>query len=238
MIHDFNDEALLRLWRTGSAPRFSFQLSMRLLAFLDVMDAVRTFDDLKLIPGCRIVPLFPEGEDTMVMPISASWQIVFRREFDVFSGLHVKYLLPETRAIETAAGEYDRPTMRKPTPPGSILEEFFIKPMGLKQSELADHIGIARPHLSGIVKKNDRPITADVALRLQAALKVPADFWLTLYSRYAAWREISNRPNDYLDIAPLTARVPTRLVYVDEHDIPSAADIDSNFGPPVANSPV
>lgn len=237
MIHDFNDESLLQLWQTGSAARFPDNLATRLLAVLDIMDAVRTLDELKLVPGCKVVPLFPEGEDTMVLPVTSMWHLVFRSEFDVFSGLHAKYLLPEIHAPEATAAEYHKPLMRKPTPPGSILDAFFIKPMGLKQLEIANHMNVAAPRLNRILQ-NKGPLTADTALRLQAALRVPADFWLTLQSRYEAWHEINNRGQDYLDIAPLAARVPTSQAYIDEHDIPSAIDIDASFGPTIAHIPV
>jgi len=67
--------------------------------------------------------------------------------------------------------------------PGEILEEDFLKPMGLSQYRLAKDIGVPARRINEIVK-GERAITADTALRLGRYFKMSAQFWLNLQSRY------------------------------------------------------
>ena len=68
-------------------------------------------------------------------------------------------------------------SQRKPTTPGEILNEEFLAPLEMTQKELADHIGCDVKVINRIV--NERTIvTAEMALKLGAALKTSADFWL------------------------------------------------------------
>jgi addiction module HigA family antidote len=67
--------------------------------------------------------------------------------------------------------------------PGEILEEDFLKPMGLSQYRLAKDIGVPARRINEIVK-GERGITADTALRLGRFFKMSAQFWLNLQSHY------------------------------------------------------
>ena len=61
------------------------------------------------------------------------------------------------------------PSDRSPTPPGEMLLEEFIKPLGMTQAELADRIGVSYVRLNEIVNGR-RGITPSTALRLAKAL--------------------------------------------------------------------
>jgi antitoxin HigA-1 len=67
--------------------------------------------------------------------------------------------------------------------PGEILEEDFLKPLGLSQYRLAKDIGVPARRINEIVK-GERAITADTALRLGRFFKMSAQFWLNLQSHY------------------------------------------------------
>ena len=67
--------------------------------------------------------------------------------------------------------------------PGEILEQDFLKPMGLTQYRLAKDIGVPARRINEIVK-GERAITADTALRLGRFFKMSAQFWLNLQSHY------------------------------------------------------
>jgi len=67
--------------------------------------------------------------------------------------------------------------------PGEILEEDFLKPMGLSQYRLAKDIGVPARRINEIIK-GERSITADTALRLGRFFKMSAQFWLNLQSHY------------------------------------------------------
>ena len=66
---------------------------------------------------------------------------------------------------------------RKPTSPGEILNEEFLKPMGMTQKQLADHLGCDVKVINRIINERTS-VTADMAVRLAAAFGMTAEFWL------------------------------------------------------------
>ena len=66
---------------------------------------------------------------------------------------------------------------RTPTLPGEILREEFLVPMGLTQKQLADHIGCDVKVVNRIVNGRCQ-VTAEMALKLGAALCTSPEFWL------------------------------------------------------------
>ena len=70
-----------------------------------------------------------------------------------------------------------RPRRRKPTPPGEILREEFLVPLGLSQKALADQLGCDVKVVNRIV--NGRcAVSAEMALKLGAAFRTSPDFWM------------------------------------------------------------
>ena len=68
-------------------------------------------------------------------------------------------------------------------PPGEILLEEYLKPLGLGQVQAAERLGISLNRLNEIVL-GKRGITADTALRLARYFGTSEQFWLNLQSRY------------------------------------------------------
>src|SRR5258708_35920535 len=64
-------------------------------------------------------------------------------------------------------------------PPGEILLEEYLKPLGLGQLEAAKRLGISLNRLNEIVL-GKRGITADTALRLARLLKTSPQLWMRL----------------------------------------------------------
>jgi addiction module HigA family antidote len=64
-------------------------------------------------------------------------------------------------------------------PPGEILLEEYLKPLGLGQVEAARRLDISLNRLNEIVL-GKRGITADTALRLSRLLKTSAQLWMRL----------------------------------------------------------
>jgi antitoxin HigA-1 len=64
-------------------------------------------------------------------------------------------------------------------PPGEMLLEEFLKPMGIGQVEASRQLGISLNRLNEIVL-GKRGITADTALRLGRLLKTSPQFWMRL----------------------------------------------------------
>lgn len=68
-------------------------------------------------------------------------------------------------------------SMRKPTSPGEILTEEFLKPMNLTQVALAKHIGCDVKVINRIINERTA-VTAEMAIKLSAVFKTSADFWM------------------------------------------------------------
>jgi len=66
---------------------------------------------------------------------------------------------------------------RAPTTPGEILSEEFLKPLGVTQKEFADHIGCDVKVVNRLVNGRTS-VTAEMAIRLGAALRMSPEFWL------------------------------------------------------------
>ena len=64
-------------------------------------------------------------------------------------------------------------------PPGEILLEEYLKPLGVGQLEAARRLGISLNRLNEIVL-GKRGITADTALRLSRLLKTSPQLWMRL----------------------------------------------------------
>ena len=71
----------------------------------------------------------------------------------------------------------DHPRRRRPTSPGEILREEFLVPLGLSQKRLADHLACDVKVVNRVV--NGRcAVTAEMALKLGAAFRTSAEFWM------------------------------------------------------------
>src|SRR5262252_9490906 len=75
-----------------------------------------------------------------------------------------------------------RAPLRNPHP-GEILEEEFMKPMGLTQNGLARSLGVPPRRINEIVLGN-RAITADTDLRLARYFSVSEGFFLGLQADF------------------------------------------------------
>jgi addiction module HigA family antidote len=92
---------------------------------------------------------------------------------------------------------------RKPTAPGEILSEEFLKPLGLTQKQLADHIGSDLKVINRIVNEKTS-VTAEMALKLAGALNTTPDFWLNAQKAldlYNAARKLRKIPKPLARVA-------------------------------------
>ena len=67
--------------------------------------------------------------------------------------------------------------------PGEVLNEEFLKPLGITAYKLSKEIGIPQTRTSQIIK-GKRRITADSALRFSKFFGNTAKFWLGLQNDY------------------------------------------------------
>lgn len=66
---------------------------------------------------------------------------------------------------------------RRPTTPGEILSEEFLKPLGMTQGQLANHLGCDIKVINRLINGRIR-LTADMALKLGSTFQMSAEFWL------------------------------------------------------------
>ena len=77
-------------------------------------------------------------------------------------------------------------TKHKPASVGEVLNEEFMKPMGLTQGVLAEAMGLQRKHVNELC--NDRrKVTAPTALILARVFGNSPDFWLNMQRRSDLW---------------------------------------------------
>jgi len=67
--------------------------------------------------------------------------------------------------------------------PGEVLKEEFLVPMNISVYLLARETGLSQTRLGQIIT-GKRSITAETALKLGRAFRVPAEFWLNLQALY------------------------------------------------------
>jgi addiction module HigA family antidote len=72
--------------------------------------------------------------------------------------------------------------------PGEILEEEFLKPLGISAYRLAKETKIPATRISQIIKGNRR-LTADTALRFAKFFGNSAEFWLGIQMEYDLRKE-------------------------------------------------
>lgn len=93
--------------------------------------------------------------------------------------------------------------MHNPAHPGEVLRDTVLGEGGLSVSEFARKLGVSRVALSRVV--NGRAaVSADMALRLAAALGTTAESWLAMQATYDLWRA-SRKPRPRIEPIKLAA---------------------------------
>jgi addiction module HigA family antidote len=88
---------------------------------------------------------------------------------------------------------------KDPTPPGEVLLEEFLKPLGLTQSAFAEHIGVSFKRINEIVNGR-RAITPETAWLFSQALGTTPQLWMNLQTTY----DLVHHPAPH-QVEPVTA---------------------------------
>lgn len=94
------------------------------------------------------------------------------------------------------------PTHRKPTHPGEMLLEEFLKPMNISQRALSNLLRVPYQRINEIIN-GKRGITPSTALRLAKAFDMSEDFWLNLQLRWDLYRARQKEGKILKSIKPL-----------------------------------
>ena len=79
------------------------------------------------------------------------------------------------------------PKHRSPSRPGEVLQDEFLKPLGITQTKLAAHLGWPHAKVNEIIN-GKRGVTPEAALSLADALGTSPDVWLNLQKNYDLWK--------------------------------------------------
>ena len=90
-----------------------------------------------------------------------------------------------------------------PIHPGEFLRE-TLEELGLTQAALADAIGVSPMRVSHLLR-GDRPVTAELALRLGRALGQTPQYWLNLQTGYDLKMAQAEMKNGLLAVRRLAA---------------------------------
>ena len=82
---------------------------------------------------------------------------------------------------------------RKPTTPGEILIEEFLKPLDMTQKNLADHIDCDYKVINRIANEK-AAVTPEMATKLSAAFDTTPDFWLNAQMATDLWALRGKKP--------------------------------------------
>jgi addiction module HigA family antidote len=96
------------------------------------------------------------------------------------------------------------PTHRKPTHPGEMLLEEFLKPMEISQRELADRIHVPYQRVNELINMR-RGITPSTALRLARVFGNSAAFWMNLQLRWELFQAQETEKTELRRIRPVRA---------------------------------
>jgi len=89
---------------------------------------------------------------------------------------------------------------REPTSPGEILLEEFMKPLGLTQKRLADHLSCDVKVINRLVNGRTS-VTPEMALKLGGAFQTSPEFWLNAQKAvdlYRAAQALGDLPTSLL----------------------------------------
>jgi addiction module HigA family antidote len=75
------------------------------------------------------------------------------------------------------------PENRIPTHPGVVLEQEFLKPLGVSQVALAAHLGVPVQRINELVR-GKRGVTPGTAWLLAQALNTTPEFWVNLQTAH------------------------------------------------------
>jgi addiction module HigA family antidote len=75
------------------------------------------------------------------------------------------------------------PENRIPIHPGEVLSEEFLKPLGLTQVALAEHLGVPVQRINELVR-GKRGVTPETAWLLAGAFGTTPDFWVNLQTAH------------------------------------------------------
>ena len=92
--------------------------------------------------------------------------------------------------------------MHNPPHPGEVLRDGVFTGTGITVTDFADRLGVTRVTLSRVLNGRSS-ISADMAVRLAAALGGSAESWLGMQAAYDLWQAKKSLKQQIAKIEPL-----------------------------------
>lgn len=101
---------------------------------------------------------------------------------------------------------------RRPTSPGEILAELYLRPYNVSIAKFAEAAGLTRKHMSAIVNGRSA-ITAETAARIATVLGTTPQYWLNLqnavdlYEAQNKLQTVERRPRHIQAFSPAAMEI-------------------------------
>ncbi|MGH7556399.1 MAG: HigA family addiction module antitoxin [Gemmatimonadota bacterium] len=109
-----------------------------------------------------------------------------------------------------------------PPHPGDILQQEFLNPHDMTQTELARRLEVPFQRVNQIINRR-RAITPDTALRLARLFETTPEFWLDLQKRWELHEAQREEAREIERIRPVATRAKLAPAVVRERDVAMAA---------------
>lgn len=100
--------------------------------------------------------------------------------------------------------ENDEIPIRRPTHPGELLREDFLRDYGLSVAELARRIHVSRQSVNELIRER-RALSPEMALRLARFFRTSVGFWMNGQRNLDIWEAHQVIEEDLQRIEPLEA---------------------------------
>lgn len=177
-IVGFRHKGLQELFETGRTARVGRPVQKAALLILDRLNAIAAPDDCRGVRGFH--ELRGDRKGTYALRVTGNWRITFRWQAGGAADIDLEdyHWRIEDRFMFRLS--------RRPTLPGVILREDYLKPRRIPIARLAEAVGCSRKHMSDIVNGKAR-LEASVAARLAKVLGTSTQFWITLQANVDAY---------------------------------------------------
>ena len=91
---------------------------------------------------------------------------------------------------------------RKPSHPGEILKEEFMKPLGISQTQLAMDLDTSIKTINELINEK-RNLSSELALKLSRYLGTSVELWLNLQNNYDVYMILKSKGKEISKVRPL-----------------------------------
>jgi antitoxin HigA-1 len=175
MIGSFKNRALRRLWETNDPTGMSATARPRIARILSILESGESIQDLD-VPGFRFHVLSGFDPRRYSMRVTGNWRITVACQDGVATAVDRRTFMALKRALP-------------PVHPGEILREDVLPALGLSVVGAAENLGVTRQTLHRIIARKDpRPVTPEMAVRLGKLCGNRPKLWLNLQAAYDLWK--------------------------------------------------